>query len=790
MLTLALGIGANTAVFSALYGIVLAPLPYTQAESLVAVALFNRNLKYATQLSYPDFLDWQRGNRSFEGIAAFAQQSFDITGPGQPEHVNGKQISSRFFDTLGIRPALGRDFTPQDDLWGAAPAVIITHRLWVERFAENPAALGARLNLFGTPFTVIGVLPRGFQFGNQEADVFTTIGRRDPLLNNDRSVHNVLCIARLRTGIGIAQARADMDTLQEGIDRLNPATERGQGIYIVPLKQLFVGDVSGTLLLLFGAVGLVLLIACANVANLLLARSVARCREFSIRIALGASRARIVRQLITESLILSVAGGLLGLAFAAWGSSSILAAAPGKLPRADNVGMNAWVLLFALTVSAAVAILFGLMPALRTSRVDVQTGLKEGVRSSTGPHRRTQGLLVSGEIALALVLLAGSALLLRTLHNLLSADPGFDAQHVFSFQVGLSSSVNTASKIRSTYRQMVESIREIPGVDAADITALVPLGQGSNEGPFWIGSRQPASMAEIPRAIYYPTGPHYLRTMKIPLLRGRALSSTDSVDSEPVVLIDTLLAERYFSNDDPVGQTLTIPHWGAGPAGARIVGVVGHVHQYGLDGSIGEKPQIYYSLYQLPDAVLPMFQTDVTLTVRMRAGAGLGLPLIRAAIDKTGAGQSIYNIRTMQELVSGSMARQRFPMLLLIAFAILALLLACIGIYGVVSYLVAQRLKEIGIRIAVGAGRRDVVLMIVRQGIRLALAGIAAGSILAVILVSQVRSFSGLLYGVRSVDPTTFVSVAFLLITATLTACHFPARRAARVDPIIALRNE
>ena len=792
ILTLALGIGANTAIFSVLEGVVLDPLPYPIPDRLVVVALYNRTLKYPTDLSYPDFLDWQRSSRSFEQIAAFQNQGYDLSSPGTPEHLEGKEVSSNFFATLGAKLALGRELSPEEDRSGGAPAVVITDRLWRERFGGSAAALDKTLTMFGYDFTIVGVLRPEFRFGNKNADVYTSLGRTDPIYRNDRTVHDILVIARLKPDVSLGQARAEMNTVQDHIAQLNPETERGQGIFIAPLKQFLVGDVSGTLLLLLGAVALVLLIACANVANLLLARSAVRAREFSVRLALGASRTRMVRQLITETVLLSVIGGALGLAVAKWGLSAVLAAAPERLPRSENIGVNAWVLLFALAVSIVVGALFGLLPALRSAKTDVQAGLKEGGRNIAGGHHRTQGVLIVAQIALAVILLTGGSLLFRTIRNLVTVSPGFDPSHVVTFQVGLSPSVtNSASKTRSAFQQLVERMRQIPGVDSADITALVPMGQGSNEGPYWVGARQPASMAEIPRAIWYPTGPDYLRTMSIPLLRGRFLTSADSAKSEPVVLIDSLLARTSFPDQDPVGQTITVPHWGAARnLAARIVGVVGHVKHYGLDGSIGEKPQIYYSFYQLPDELLPAFSPEVNLVVRTHVSAPTVMTVIRTAVYQAGSDQPVYNIHTMQELVSDSMGRQRFPMLLLLALAGLALLLASVGIYGVISYLMAQRVHEIGIRVALGAAQRDVLQMVLGQGLRLAIAGIALGAAAAFILARLLTSFSNLLYGVRSSDPLTFIAVSLVLIGATILACYVPARRAAQVDPMIALRHE
>jgi predicted permease len=786
---LALGIGANTAIFSVLDGVVLAPLPYREPDRLVVVALYNRTLKYATDLSYPDFLDWQRDRRSLEQIAAFTPEGFDITSSATPEHVAGLNVSSSFFSTLGVKLALGHDFSPSEDRYRGEPVVIISHRLWQDQFAGNRAALGKSITMNGVGYTIIGILRPDFRFEDQQTDVYTPIGQGDPMFRNDRTTHNILCIARLKPDVSLAQARADMNTVQEHIDQLNPATERGLGAYVDPLKHFFLGDVGGTLLLLLGAVGLVLLIACANVVNLSLARSAVRTREFAVRLALGASRGQVVRLLVTESVVLSLIGGALGLAVAGWGLKAMLAAAPGSLPRIENIGVNVSVLFFTLGVSMAVGIVFGVLPALKTSGTDLQAGLKEGGRGSAGRHRRAQNVLVVAQIALTLVLLTGGSLLFRTIDNLWAVNPGFDAQNVITFQVGLSPSViQTPMGTRIAFLQLAQRIREIPGVEAADITNMVPLGQQDNSGPFWVGSRQPASMAEIPRALYYPIGPDFLRTLEIPLLRGRSLAREDNVNSEVVVLIDTLLARTYFPDRDPVGQTITVPHWGAARnIAARIVGVAGHVEHYGLDGSTGEKPEIYYSFYQLPDETVPLFRNQIWFAMRTPLGASAIFPAIKNAVYGASSGQPIYNVHTMQELVSDSMASRRLPMILLSAFAGLALLLACVGLYGVISYSVAHRVQEIGIRMALGARPGTVRDMVLRQGMRLALIGVAIGIGAALGLT---RLLTSLLFGVRPRDPLVFVAVPVVLTAVALLACYLPARRATRINPLEALRWE
>jgi predicted permease len=786
---LALGIGANTAIFSVLYGAVLAPLPYREPDRLVVVALYLRTFKHAIYLSYPDFLDWQRDARSFEQIAAFTPpEGFDVTNSGTPEHVAGLEVSSNFFSTLGEKLALGHDFSRAEDRYRGEPVVIISHRLWQDQFAGNPTVVGKTITMNGVGYTISGVLRPDFRFGDRREDIYTPIGQGDPLFRNDRTTHDILCIARLKSDVSSAQARAAMNTVQEHIDQLNPATERGLGAYLDSLKHYLVGDVGGTLLLLLGAVGLVLLIACANVVNLSLARSAVRTREFAVRLALGASRVQVVRLLVTESLVLSLIGGAFGLVVARWGVKAMLTVS-GSLPRIENIGVNVSVLLFTLGVSMAGGIVFGLLPALKSSDTDLQAGLKEGGRGSAGGHRRAQNVLVVAQIALTLVLLIAGGLLFRTIRNLWAVNPGFDTQNVITFQVGLSPSViRTPLNTRLAFQQLTQRIREIPGVEAADITNMVPLGQNDNSGPFWVGSRQPASMAEIPRALYYPIGPDFLRTMEIPLLRGRFLTREDNVNSEVVVLIDSLLARTYFPDRDPVGQTITVPAWGAvRNIAARIVGVAGHVEHYGLDGSTGEKPEIYYSFYQLPDETVPLFRNQIWLAVRTPLGASTIMPAVKNAVYGADSGQPIYNVHTMEELVSDSMASRRLPMILLSAFAGLALLLACVGLYSVISYSVAQRVQEIGIRMALGAQPGALRNMVLRQGMRLALIGITVGIGGALGLT---RLLASLLFGVQPRDPLVFIAVPVLLPAVALLACYLPARRATRINPLEALRWE
>jgi predicted permease len=788
ILTLALGIGANTAIFSVVQGVLLAPLPYSEPERLVLVWQYNLTLKHPISVSYPDFLDWQREARSFQQMAAYDSQERNLTAPGTPEHLNGEEISFGFLSMLGIKPILGREFSPDADKQGGAPVVLISNRLWRNRFAGSIAVLGKSVTLDGMDYTIAGVLPADFRLFGDDADVYTPIGQGDPLIFGDRTIHPVLCVARLKPGVSIAQSDAEMSAIQEHQDQLYPSADRGLGARVKPLKHEFVADVSGTLLLLLGAVGIVLLIACANVANLLLARSAARTREFAIRSALGASGVRIVRQLVTESVLLSLAGGTLGLLLGKWGVRPVLAALPGSLPRSENIGVNLSVLLFALLVSVAIGILFGLAPALQSSQADLQASLKAGGRGSTSPHHRVQSSLVIVQVALTLVLLVGAGLLFRTIRRLWEVNPGFDARHLIAFNVGLSPSANkTVASMRTAYQQLIERIRNIPGVKAAELTLLFPLSEHQNIGPFWVGSQEPASSALAPRALFYWTGPGYLRTMEIPLLRGRYFTAADTASSQPVVLIDNALAQAYFPDKDPVGQAMTIPHWGP----VRIIGVVGHVRHWGLDERDAyTQNQIYASLNQLAGDWAPIFYRRLTVVVSTPLDAATVMPEIEAAVYDASGDQTIYGVQVIQQSLAQSLSSQRFPMILLGVFAGLALLLASIGIYGVISYSVVQRVHEIGIRMALGAERRDVFRMVIGQGLRLALAGVAIGAAAALILARLLSSFSRLLYGVGVGDPITFIAVSAVLISVAILACYVPARRAMKVDPMVALRYE
>jgi predicted permease len=793
VLTLALGIGANTAMFSVVEGVLLAPLPYSHPDELVVVWENNLHFKQVVWPSYPNFKDWQRSAHSFQRMAAVRWRYYDLTSPGNPEHLLGAGISSSFLDTLDAKLPFGRNFSSQEDQPGGAPVVILSNELWRNRFAGNPQALGKAVTLNGVDYTVIGVLPPRFHFADERVDVYTPLGQGDPLMLDPRGAPAIVSIARLNSGVSMAQAQAEMSAIQDHLVQLYPDANKGLGASVVSLRQVLIGDVSGTLLVLFGAVGLVLLIACANVANLLLARSVGRTREFAIRTALGASRSRTVRQLLMESTLLSLGGAALGLTIANWGVRPVLTGMPGSLPRSENIGVNTSVLLFTLFVSIGVAVLFGLAPALKNSKTDLQSALKEGGRGATTARHRLQNSLVILQMALTLMLLVGAGLLFRTIHRMSETNPGFDAQHVITFKVAFSPSVTkTASDMRTAYRQLLERLQTLPGVQAADFTYIVPLKSRDNVAPFWIGSQMPAVVRAAPRMMVFDTGPDYLRAMSIPLLRGRFFTEDDTTKSPCVAAIDNVLASTYFPGQDPLGQTITFgwtPPWGP----CRIVGVVGHVRHWGLGNeSSYTQAQAYYPLYQIPDQWVTGSEgfPTTTIIVRTPLPAAAVIPAIKNVLYGIGKDQPIYNVESMQEIASESMSAQRFPMNLLGAFAALALLLASVGIYGVISYSVTQRVHEIGIRMALGAERQKIFRMVIGQGLRLSLTGLAIGAVAALVLTRLLSSFSHLLYGVGASDPVTFASVAAALTAVALLACYIPARRATRVDPMVALRHE
>ena len=790
VLTLALGIGANTAMFSIVHAVLLAPLPYHEPDRLILV--WETNPRFPrVWVSYPNLQDWQRSTRSFQQMAALLNQGADLTAPGSPEHLDRQAISSNFFRTLGVEPLLGREFSIQEDQRGGDPVTILGERLWRDRFAARADVLGQTITLDGVNHTIVGVVSTALTFGSHPADLYTPLAQAEPLLLQDRAAHTgIFCIARLAPGATLAQAQAEMSTVQNRLDALYPDANRDLGTYVEPLKQVLVMDLSKTLVLLFGAVGLVLLIACANVANLLLARSAARAREFAVRTALGASPSRLLRQLLTESVLLSLLGGGLGVLLALCVLRLLFAAIPTMLPVGPDVRPSPPVLLFTLLASVGVGILFGWAPAVKSRSRDLQVALKAGGRGSAGGHHRAQSLLVIAQMALTLVLLVGAGLLFRTLHRLLNVNPGFDAQNIITFRVGVSPSVmKTAANARTGFQQLIEQIRSIPGIAAAEFTDDVPLSGQGGTMPFWLNSQKPESLQAAPRVVMALTGPDYLRAMHIPLLRGRFFTLRDTVSSPCVIVVDSVLAQTFFPDSDPLSQTMSAGFSPIGPC--RIIGVVGHVKQWHIDepDSVPQN-QAYFSLYQDPDQWVLVNYPYQTIVVRTPLQAAAVMPAIKAVASGVSSDQPVYAVQTMAEIVSQSTSAQRFPMLLLLAFAALALLLASIGVYGVISYSIAQRIQEIGVRLALGATKASILRLVVGQGLRLAGVGLAIGALVALALTRLLSGFSNLLYGVSASDPPTFLAVSLVLLAVAFLASYIPARRATRVDPMVALRHE
>jgi predicted permease len=793
VLTLALGIGANTALFSIINGVLLKPLPFEQPDRLVA--LYSRTPEFThSSISYLNFLDWRRDNHSFSALAAFRQENFNLTGMGNAERLRANMVSATFFPILGVKPVAGRIFTEQEDQVGAAPVALISEGLWKRKFGSSPDTLGKSLNMNGNLYTVVGVIPASFHYvaGNfhNNAEVYTPIGQwNDPLFRDRHTGMGMDAVGRLKPGITLEQADSDMNAVAAHLAEIYPDIDKNSGVTVLSLKENVVGDIRPFLLLLLAAVGFVLLIACANVANLLLARSTGRTREFAIRTALGASPGRVVRQLLTESLLLAMAGGALGLLIAAWGTQAAIKVLPEALPRADEIHIDGRVLLFAIAASLIAGILFGLVPAFRTSRTDIHETLKEGGRGGSGARHRAQSIFVAVEMAMALVLLVGAGLMIRSLANLWSTDPGFDPHNVVTLNFASSQPLGaTPAAIRSAFRRLHDVLGAVPGVQAVSLSVGSSPMQSDSELPLWLeGEAKPASQSEMKAALFYVTQPDYLKVMKTALKRGRYLSESDNEDASPVIVIDDQFARKYFAGKDPLGKHVNFSILNIT---AEIVGIVGHVKQWGLDtddaaGSV--QAQCYLSISQIPDSVLSLLEHGTGAVVRT-AGAPLALMgPITDAVQAVNSQIVVYGTETMSDVISDSLAQKRFAMVLLGVFASLAVVLSAVGIYGVISYVAAQRTQEIGIRMALGAEKGNVLRMVLSEAGKMALLGVGIGLVAAFALT---RLMASVLFGVSTHDPLTYVGVATLLILVALASCYVPARRATRVDPMVALRYE
>jgi predicted permease len=794
VLTLALAIGANTALFSVVDGVLLNPLPYPQPDQLVTLHESKPNFNTGS-ISYPNFLDWQKDNHTLSAMAVSRSYSFSLTGLGAAEQAQAQFITSGFFPILGVQPAAGRTFVPADDQRGAAPVALISAGFWKRKFGAAPDAIGKTLTLDGQQFTIIGVIPQNFDlmldsFSASEIYVPVVQWTNDMLFNRGSGLgfHG---IGRLKPGVTIGQARADFAAISQNLAAAYPDVDKGIGASLIPFKQRMLGNVQSILLVLFCAVAFVLLIACANIANLLLARSTARMREFAVRAALGAGKSRLIRQLLTESILLGAMGGALGLLLASWGMRAALTALPDTLPRAGEIHIDMRVLLFTAAATLLAGIFFGLVPALKISRTNLQDSLKEGGRGSGGSHQRAHGILVVVEMALALVLLIGAGLALRTLVQLWNVDPGFNPRNVLTFGFSLSPSTlrTSPAAIRESFRAAESAVSSTPGIQSVSLSwGAFPMS-GDDEWLFWLdGQPKPTTTNEMNWAIEYVVDSDYLKIMQTPLRSGRFFTARDDEHSPPVLVIDDVLARQYFPDENPVGKRLFLDI-GQSNIQAQIIGVVAHVNQWGLDTDDTERlrAQLYFPFMQLPDPSMALAPTGMRMVVRTRGAAPGAFDSIRQSVQQVNSEQVVYGAQTMPEVISDSTATRRFSAILLGSFALVALLLSGVGIYGVISYLIGQRTHEIGVRVALGAQQSKVLCQVLGEGLKLAITGVVIGLAAAFGLT---RLMSSLLYGVSPTDPLTFTAVAALLITVALAACYIPARRAAAVDPMVALRHE
>jgi predicted permease len=792
LITIALGVGANTALFSVVNGVLLNPLPYPQPDQLVTFHEGKPN--FATgSISFPNFRDWHKDNRTFASMAISRGSAFSLTGAGEATQVTGEFVTADYFKVLGAKPLLGRTFAPGEDEIGAAPIAVISEGLWHRKFASAPDIIGKLMTLDGRGYTIIGVIPASFHFalGNfgAQRDIYAPVGQwNNNLLNTRTAGLGFHGVGRLKPGVTLEQAQADMAQVSSNLAAAYPDANKGISAKLIPLKQWTVGGVRSFLLVLLAGVGFVLLIACVNVANLLLARSAARTREFAIRAAMGASQSRVLRQLMIESIVLGLAGGGLGLLLAAWGTRAALGILPTALPRSEEIGLDPRVLLFTLLISLLAGILFGLAPALKMLPATLSDSLKESGRGMSGTRHRAQSIFVVAEMAMALVLLIGAGLMIRTLGRLWSVDPGFIPRNVMSVGISLPPSMAKATPdaIRAEFREIDSKIASIPGVEAASqVWGALPMN-GDDEQTFWIeGQPKPASENEKSWAIDYIVEPGYLKTMSIPLLRGRFFTDQDNEHSPRVVVVDDVFAKSFFPNQDPIGKRILQDN--ASPA--EIIGVVGHVRQWGLDTDDSEKlrTQFYIPCMQMPDSFIAMAPSGSGMVIRSdQAGTGL-LDAIRHTAQQISGEMVIFGPQSMEEVISSSLAERRFSMILLVAFAALALLLASVGLYGVISYVVGERTHEIGVRMALGARHADILQLILSGAGRLAVIGTATGLIAAFGLT---RLMANLLYGVKPGDPLTFIAVPAILISVALLASYLPARRATKVEPMVALRYE
>jgi putative ABC transport system permease protein len=730
--------------------------------------------------SFQDFYDIRGQSGSFSEIAAVSPSwNFVLSGGADPEHIQGHYVSASFFPMLGVPLQLGRVFTPEEDQPNGAPAIIISDNLWRRYFGGDPTVIGKTLRLDGNQFSIVGVAPTGFQF-LEHVELWVPAAK-NPFVNRGRSVRLLSVVGRLKPEATIAQAGAETATIARRLEQQYPDTNSGTGASVVPLHQQVTGNVRPALLLLSGAVGLMLLIVCVNVANLLLARSASRRKEMAIRAALGAGRARLIRQLLTESVMLSLTGGVAGLLVAIWGVDLLLSLSPAQIPRYNKIGVDLTVLLFTVAVAVGAGFVFGLAPALQTARIDLNESLKDGARGTGFNHRRVSNLLVVAQIAMTLVLLVGAGLLVRSFIRLLSVNPGFVAENVLTASVMLPQAKYADPQRRAEfYRQLEMRLKALP--EAASVGAVTRLPLGSNVTSFVQIEGQPVQPGHWPEIDFRRASDDYFRTMGIPLLKGRFVTEQDVTSGAGLILINDAMARRFWPNEDPLGKRLRT---GANPEQANwqtIVGVVGNVRHLGLD--IEPRPEIYFHLLTNPPF-------GPIVAIRAKSVPQNLITAVRSLTRSIDSDVALANVSTMESRVNASVAQRRFMTLLLGIFAAIALVLSAVGVYSVISYSVAQRVNEIGVRLALGARARDVIGMVLKEGMLLALIGAGIGAVSAFALTRVMTGMlSGMLFSVRASDPVTFAGVAILLGVVSLIACYVPARRASKVDPMVALRCE
>jgi putative ABC transport system permease protein len=783
VLTLALGIGANTAIFSVVNAVLLRPLPFQDPSRLVLVI---EKSKYPTiTVSYQNYLDWRDQSRSFDSMEALYGTNMTLTGKGEPERLVGRMVTAGFFPLLGVSPRIGRNFTPEEDRAGGTPVAILSYALWQRRFGGSKDVLGQTMDVDAQPYTVVGVLPPDFQFF-QLADVYLPFHPWAKTLPDDRNWHpGILPVARLKPGATREQARTEMQTISKRLEEQYPVYNTGCSSDVILAHDQLVRSSRPALLLLLGAVSFVLLIACVNVANLLLARAASRAREIAIRTALGAGRMRMLRQLMTESVLLSLLGGGLGLLLAWSALGPLLRISAGSLPQTATIGLDGWVLAFTAGIAIFIGLLFGIFPALRAAKLDLRESLNEGSRGSTaGPgHHRLGNALVSLEIGLAMLLLVGAGLLLRSFSRLEDVPPGFQADHLLVADIPVSQAVYAKPEQRfEFYDRLVEGARTLPGVRAAGAASFLPVSGGGSVIHFNITGRPPKSANDFTAAGYRTVTPSYFETLGVPLLQGRLIAAADTEKAPGVVVINASMARLYFPNENPLGKHMQL---GATPEKdiptMEIVGVVGDVRP-----GLGIDPQAeMYLPYRQADQLLPVFQLSIVM--RTAGDPLLQTVALRSALAQIDPNEPLVKVRTMEENMATTVAEPRFRAWLIGIFALLALVLAAVGVYGVMSYTVTQRTSEIGVRVTMGAQPQDVFRIIVGEGLRLALLGVGIGLVTALALTRLLRSF---LFGISAYDPLTFIGVSVLLTTVAVAASYFPARRATLVDPLVALRYE